>query len=110
ASTLPMTWISTGTSRVEALATVTGTSPPPRRPPPLPLPPGASDFAAVAPEFEQAQKARARIDVRPKTESVRNVFRWPLETGAGSVGIAESTCLATVLIVMLPAGSGNGSN
>jgi hypothetical protein len=42
--------------------------------------------------FEQAQKARARIDVRPKTESVRNVFRWPLETGAGSVGIAESTC------------------
>src|ERR1019366_9288487 len=87
ASTLPMTWISTGTSRVEALATVTGTSPPPRRPPPLPLPPGASDFAAVAPEFEQAQKARARIDVRPKTEDmVRRVLD---ESGINYVEVAN---------------------
>ena len=48
---------STGTSRSFAVATVTGTSPPAPRLPPLPPPPGASDFAAVLLQKNQPEQA-----------------------------------------------------
>src|SRR5580704_15819863 len=70
ASTWPMTCTSTGTSLLDAVATVTGTSPPPPFLPPL-APPGA---APVEPAPEHAIRPQRRKSTIPACIRIQKSF------------------------------------
>src|SRR3954447_424830 len=87
-----MTWTSTGTFFWPTVATVTGTSPPPRRPPPFPpasLPPPAP--AALAPEFEQAAPVSRRTPANTRAAKDLDTAS-PLHREGAHVGIERIHC------------------
>src|SRR5262249_31927014 len=89
ASTLPITWISTGTSLAVARATVTGTSPPPPLRPPLPPPPPpVGSAAAEAPVFPQPE-SNSVAPARIRTKILQVEARKP-HPKAADLGIKRS--------------------